>query len=272
MNLTASFSVVTPTYNSATTIAAALSSVLAQTMAPAEMIVVDDHGEDDTLNIVENMRPSFEARGITLHCIRSPANRGPASARNAGMQGAVGSHIAFLDADDVWRDDKLAIVARHICTFDGDFLFHAYTELPQFNEPLLGHPKEPIRLGMTALLLRNRAQTSCVVIRRRPQVQFDEAMRYCEDYDLWLRMAEFGPALMLAGPALTRLGRPQLSRGGLSGNRTKMRFGEMRAYFKYCARCWWPRATLLPILLTLSVIKHGRSALRRHAPPAQQGT
>jgi len=261
-----------PTYNSAATISAALGSVLSQTMPPAEMIVVDDHGGDDTLNIVEALRPAFEARDIALRCIRLPANRGPASARNGGMQVAVGSYIAFLDADDVWRDDKLALVTRQLNTFDGVCMFHAYTESSQFDELLAASPVEPVRLGMTALLLHNRAQTSCVVIRRRPQVQFDEAMRYCEDYDLWLRMVESGPALMLAGPALTRLGRPQLSSGGLSGNRTKMRLGEMRVYFKYCARRWWPRVALLPILLTWSVIKHGRSAIRHHAPSAKQGT
>ena len=261
-----------PTYNSAATVSAALRSVLTQTMPPAEVIVVDDHGEDDTLNIVESLRPAFEARDIALRKARLPANRGPASARNAGMQVAIGSHIAFLDADDVWREDKLDLVARELRNFDGDCLFHAYTESSQFDERVPASRAEPIRLGTTALLLRNRAQTSCVVIRRRPQVQFDEAMRYCEDYDLWLRMAESAPALMLAGAALTRLGRPQLSSGGLSGNRTKMRLGEMRVYVKYCARRWWPRIVLLPILLTLSVIKHGRSVLRRHAPSASQGT
>jgi hypothetical protein len=113
------------------------------------------------------------------------------------------------------------------------------------------------------MLLRNRAQTSCTVIRNQPGWAFDETMRHCEDYDLWMRIAEHSRVLRLVGNPLTCLGRPQLSAGGLSGNTVRMRVGELRVYFNFCRRAWLYRAWLLPGLLAYSILKHVYSWLRR---------
>jgi len=118
-------------------------------------------------------------------------------------------------------------------------------------------------LSIYRMLLRNPAQTSCAVVRRQAELAFDEAMRHCEDYDLWMRIAEHAPVLQLQGSPLTRLNRPQLSAGGLSSNTLYMRAGEMRVYFNFCRRAWLWRAWLLPGLLVFSLLKHAYSWLRR---------
>ncbi len=100
MTVNPSVSVVVTTYNQARYIAETIESVLAQTHAPREIIVVDDGSTDET--------PSITARfGDRITCIRQK-NQGIAGSRNAGIRRASGELIAFLDGDDLWEPGKLA--------------------------------------------------------------------------------------------------------------------------------------------------------------------
>jgi glycosyltransferase involved in cell wall biosynthesis len=88
-------SVVVPLYNKGGYIERALSSVLAQTHAPLEIIIVDDGSTDDGPERVQKFK---DARIILI----SQGNKGPGAARNAGLAMAKGKYITFLDADDEW--------------------------------------------------------------------------------------------------------------------------------------------------------------------------
>jgi glycosyltransferase involved in cell wall biosynthesis len=92
-------SVIIPTYNSAALVTAAVQSALAQTLPPAEVIVVDDGSIDDTRQRLSTYRARY------LHQL----NQGVAAARNHGLREASGDFIAFLDADDVWHPRKLEL-------------------------------------------------------------------------------------------------------------------------------------------------------------------
>lgn len=92
-------SVIIPTFNRADTLPAAIRSVLAQTQAADEVIVVDDGSEDETSELLESYGPP-----VTI--IRQ-ANRGLASARNAGLARATGRWVGLLDSDDEWYPFKL---------------------------------------------------------------------------------------------------------------------------------------------------------------------
>ena len=94
--------------------------------------------------------------------------------------------------------------------------------------------------------------------RIKAETKFAEA-----DYDLWMRVAERFAVTRLDGRPLTRLGRPQLSAGGLSGNTTLMRVGEMRVYVNYCRRRPLTRMLFLPAFIGFSLLKHLYSWLRR---------
>src|SRR5262245_24730960 len=97
-------SVVIPTFNRAHLITGAIESVLAQTLPPLEIIVVDDGSTDDT---PERLAPYLD-RIVFL----GQENRGVSAARNAGIQAARGNLIAFLDSDDVWHPRKIEIQAE----------------------------------------------------------------------------------------------------------------------------------------------------------------
>ena len=96
--------VVIPAYNAARTIEETLLSVRAQTYERLEILVVDDGSRDATAAIVQAHAASD--RRVQL---LSQANAGVAAARNAGLARAQGAYVAFVDADDVWRADKIAL-------------------------------------------------------------------------------------------------------------------------------------------------------------------
>ncbi|MEK6644748.1 MAG: glycosyltransferase family 2 protein [Planctomycetota bacterium] len=93
-------SVIIPTYNSSTVLADAIQSVLNQTHAPAEVIVVDDASSDATAAICGTLRNR-------IRYLRHDRNRKASAARNTGIAASTGMWVAFLDADDTWLPTKL---------------------------------------------------------------------------------------------------------------------------------------------------------------------
>jgi glycosyltransferase involved in cell wall biosynthesis len=99
-------SVVIPSYNAARWLAGSLDSIFAQTVAPGEVVVVDDGSTDDTPAILR-------AYGDRLHVVRG-THGGLAAARNLGLAVARGDWIAFHDADDLALPDRLAVLLDHL--------------------------------------------------------------------------------------------------------------------------------------------------------------
>jgi glycosyltransferase involved in cell wall biosynthesis len=98
-------SVVIPAHNAAATLAETLDSVERQSLAPDEVLVVDDGSTDDTPRLAA-------AHRLAPRCLIQ-VNGGPSAARNAGWRTAAGRYVAFLDADDVWPADALAALFAH---------------------------------------------------------------------------------------------------------------------------------------------------------------
>jgi glycosyltransferase involved in cell wall biosynthesis len=92
-------SCVVPAWNAQRFLRQAIDSVLQQTWRPLELIVVDDGSTDDTAAIARSY-------GALLRLLQRP-NGGPCAARQAGVDAAAGTFVAFLDADDRWLPDKL---------------------------------------------------------------------------------------------------------------------------------------------------------------------
>src|SRR5437868_11083365 len=96
-------SIVIPAYNAAATIRRAVDSALAQTYHPIEVIVIDDCSQDATSEIMSTYADE------RIRFLRLPYNHGAGGALNPGIAIAKGEYIAFLDADDEWLPEKLAI-------------------------------------------------------------------------------------------------------------------------------------------------------------------
>lgn len=97
-------SVIIPVYNAGPYIEACMDSIVAQTLDNIEVLLVDDHGCDDSM---ERARSFVEAHpsGKTFRFLSTPHNMGPGSARNVGIEAAQGEYVAFIDSDDVVEAD-----------------------------------------------------------------------------------------------------------------------------------------------------------------------
>src|SRR6266545_3624012 len=102
-------SVVMPAYNAAPTVGQALDSVLSQTFRDFEVVVVDDGSTDHTREVLAGY-------GDRIRMFDKVNEGKPASTRNLGVREARGELVAFLDADDCWRKEKLE---RQVGVFDG---------------------------------------------------------------------------------------------------------------------------------------------------------
>lgn len=263
--MTKVYSVVIPAYNAKKTIEACLASVAKQTLSPLEVLVIDDHSTDGTEEVVRQCKVIFEKTGINLEYIFLSQNSGPSVARNKGINKSKGDFIAFLDADDVWVRNKLEEVNKFSNLDNLGVICHSYVEIKQVYLDIRFDLYRAEVISIHQLLIRNIAQTSCVVVRKQSGLLFNESMRYCEDYDFLMRVAENFKIVRLVGKPLTILSRPQLTAGGLSGNKIRMRIGEVNVYYKFCSRNWPMRFWILPILLTFSILKHLYSSVRRWA-------
>jgi sugar transferase (PEP-CTERM/EpsH1 system associated) len=228
-----SVSVIIPTYNPAATLREAIDSALAQTQPPREVIVVDDGSTQDTSWV-----PA--AYGGRIRFVRQ-SNGGPASARNAGCRLAAGECLAFLDADDVWEPEKLAMQSAALAASPrAGLVYSPAARIDRAGRPVPAPGPEPLRPSgriAEALFEQNVIPTSTVMIRRaclEAVGWFDEDPRLIsvEDYDLWLRIAERFEVLGIERPLV----RYRVHPAGISRNTDRSYGGERLVLEKAVAR------------------------------------
>ena len=183
-------SIVIPAYNAEQYLGETIESVLAQTFDDFELLIIDDGSTDNTAEIVRNY--SFKDNRVKL---RSQQNQGVSIARNTGIKLAKGEYIAFLDSDDKWLPNKLAV---HIEHFNQDSNLGASFGKVEFltsDGQLTGHLSNSLLTGIKPeyLLYENPTiTTSNIVVRREVFEQvggFDEQISYSEDLEWLLRLA-----------------------------------------------------------------------------------
>ncbi|MBN2808543.1 MAG: glycosyltransferase [Deltaproteobacteria bacterium] len=198
-------SVIIPTFNRAQPLLRAVASVLAQSYANIEIIVVDDGSTDNTLRL---MRDQFGAR---ISLLPLPRNRGVSYARNRGIELSRGSFIAFLDSDDLWEPEK---TGRQLAFMQAapDILISQTDEIwirhGQRVNPCKHHQK-PAGFIFAECLPLCVVSPSAVMMRRRLFAAvglFDETLPACEDYDLWLRIACRYPIPLLREKLVVKYG------------------------------------------------------------------
>lgn len=127
-------SVITPVYNSESYIEDTIKSVLAQTYTNWEMLIVDDCSKDNTAQVVKSFNDS------RIKYIRLDVNSGAAVARNKAIAKANGEFIAFLDADDMWKPEKLERQINFMQTHGYSFTFTGYEILKESENKVIEVP------------------------------------------------------------------------------------------------------------------------------------
>lgn len=203
MNHQLTVSVIIPAYNSSSTIIRALDSVINQTVAVDEIIVIDDGSKDDTCQIVETNYPFVKL-------IRQ-RNSGAAAARNTGVKSANSELIAFLDSDDFWHIKKneyqksifLQFPNLGICSTQTVYLY----ENKGINNELeaqrqIGSCSQQL-IGFDDVFQRPFLATPSVMIKTslfRKINGFNENLETAEDVDLWIRSTYISEYRLILNP------------------------------------------------------------------------
>ena len=229
---TPAVTVVIPAYNSAHYIRETLDSVKAQTFTDYEVIVVND-GSDDR----EELERILKSHPLPVVYI-SQENKGVSAARNAAIRIARGKFYAQLDADDQWTPEYLEVQLRFLqdnpdvalvypnATIIGD----GSTERLEFMKIV---PSEG-EVNFESLVREKCVVMTCVTARMsviRDAGMFDESMRSCEDFDLWLRVVKNGGRIGYHRQPLVLYRRHE---GSLSSDRVWM-VRNLLAVFDKCA-------------------------------------
>lgn len=221
-------SVIIPTCNRRDLLLRAIDSVLRQTHADLEVIIVDDASTDGTQSAV------LELQDERIRYVRQPENAGACAARNRGVDMARGEYIAFQDSDDVFHEDKLEKQLAYLIESGADVTACAMNRVRWDGETEV-FPKEAENrpLEYRELLLENLCSTQCILAKAEvfKAVCFDEALPRLQDWDVMLRIAQRYRVQLDARPLVD----VHLQPDSISQQPTKLLDALKRLYLRYRA-------------------------------------
>jgi teichuronic acid biosynthesis glycosyltransferase TuaG len=222
-------SAVIPCYRCAGTLRRAVASVAAQSLRPAELILVEDGSGDGTLQELQDLRRAFGADWVKIVALKE--NLGLASARNAGWNAAACKYVAFLDADDAWHPRKIEIQHAFMAAHPEVAVSgHAHLQIAE-GEAIDAVParRDFRAISRWDLLLSNRFIAPSAMLRRDLPHRFQAGRRRLEDHLLWLEIASAGLLVVRLGEILAFTFKAPIGESGLSANAWTMRKAELSA-------------------------------------------
>lgn len=193
-------SVIMPAYNAGTFIAESIESVIYQTYTLWELLIVDDGSADNTKEIIE----TYCMKDGRIKCF-SQQNGKQGKARNLALAHASGTHIAFLDADDIWVPQKLEIQLQELKEMNADLVFseaYLFEEVITDSSAILNTGRNFFSgtTGLKSFLEMNKILPSSVltkteVIKNANGFIEKLSVQNAEDYHLWLQLLMNGNVL-----------------------------------------------------------------------------
>lgn len=204
---TCDVSVIIPNYNRTTSLRRAIMSVAMQTLLPKEVIVIDDCSNEEAFNYTQKLLLDF-FNELSIRIIRIDQNRGANHCRNRGISSAYSKYLAFLDSDDIWMPEKLekqmALIeqaksydTRPILSGTGRYRVTGQGEIVarQYGGSILN----PLRIRASNFI----GTLSSVVVETniaRKINGFDEVMPACQDWEFFIRLADYVQYVGLPDP------------------------------------------------------------------------
>jgi glycosyltransferase involved in cell wall biosynthesis len=270
-------SVIIPLYNSSDMLRRALDSVYDQSLLPLEIIVVDDGSADwEQSRLIAASYPD----SISIRFIHMDKNQGVSAARNIGVAAALCRYLAFLDSDDVWYREKIAIQYGLMTGCNLDVSAHEYVEdMKRIRyDSNDSHERPSLFLSLLSswsCLLRNYA-TPTVMVLRQKMVLFDPGCPHrCEDWKCWMELlSKHGCRGVHIGRVLAGGFKRSIGVSGLSQDVKAMHAGRMLALKRLVDG---GNISMVQYLVGLGVetvkylIRILRVRFRRHASRHRQG-
>lgn len=176
-----------PVYNGGAYLPPAVKSVLAQTLADFELIIIDDGSTDNSRETLE----SFAEKDARIRLFSQP-NRGVTASLNRALGKARGKYLARMDSDDICVEDRFALQATALETRPELGVLGGAALLIDERGEFIAKQSYP-RLRDKERLLRGSLLCHPAVMGRaelfRAAGGYREYYKYCEDYDLWLRLS-----------------------------------------------------------------------------------
>jgi teichuronic acid biosynthesis glycosyltransferase TuaG len=217
-------SIVMSAHNAELFLSESIESVQRQTHSNWELIFVDDASTDKTLSVAEE----FAIHDPRIRIVRCANNLGVAQARNTGIAEARGQYLAFLDSDDLWIQEKLAIQVRFLAESDAGFCFGSYRRLT--SDGRMSNPVQiPDRVTYDNLLYGNVIGCLTVLIDRTKIGPFLMPSVSHEDFAAWLSILKRGH---VAHGIQQDLARYRVSSSSVSGKKWRAAYWTWNIYRK----------------------------------------
>ena len=194
-------SIITPAYNAEQFLPETIASVLNQTYADWEMIIVNDCSTDRTEQVIQ----SFQEQDSRIRYLKMPKNSGPAAARDYALQHAKGRFLAFLDSDDLWLPEKLEQQISFMVNNDLGFSYTSYRRMSMDGSKLSRPMDLTGRVTYRSLLKNTQIATLTVMLDTQHTGPIEMAVDYgYDDMILWLSILKRIPYAMALKKDLAR--------------------------------------------------------------------
>jgi glycosyltransferase involved in cell wall biosynthesis len=234
-----------------------VASVVNQTLKPVEVILVDDGSQDETPAMLNRLQQEHGKDWIEV--IELEKNCGVSVARNVGWEAASGDYVAFLDADDAWHQDKIAVQYDWMKSCPAVMLSgHPVVVKPKkLNTESPPSVLQVRPISKYRLLFSNVLALSSLMVKRDCSVRFDPSLRYSQDYYFSLKLILQGnQAALLNYPIAYRFNAPY-GESGLTQKLEALEIDELTIYY----RIWKAKLISLAMYLVLclwSVVRYAK--------------
>jgi teichuronic acid biosynthesis glycosyltransferase TuaG len=233
-------SVIMPCLNGSAYLAQAVESVLAQTLPGWELLIIDDGSDDGSAQLAAK----YAARDARIVALATAGRCGAAAARNLGLNAARGRFVAFLDCDDWWSPNKLAVQLKAMQAAQAAFCASAYVVCDAQGRPRrTQHARAPLT---TQRCLTKQAVIGCLTVLvdtlRLGPFQFPTRLRKVEDFALWIQLLRRCESAGLAAIAVAQpLAFYRVHDAGQSRSKLRHALAHWPAYTQEL-RLSWPQA------------------------------
>ena len=241
-------SIITPMYNSAKHVEKTIQSVISQTYANWEMIIINDCSTDDSLQIAEQ----YAAIDSRIKIISHDCNMGISAARNTGIGHACGRYIAFLDSDDIWKSNKLA---KQIAFMQSNNYLFTYTACELIDES--GDSMRKVITPRSFVDYKSLLKSNCIVCSSvmidANTINIHVPFVKHEDYATWLDILKNGHIAYAVDDVLVEY---RIRKSSVSANKFKSLSWVLNIYRNHLKMSWIEAIYRIIIYFCYAVAKY----------------